>query len=162
LLLDNPRDSVSSERPRRSGNQKECENIPRSAGVRTKWIIGEYGQPTARRAFESQGASGQMALIDEIRGKFARDEFEFSRHAVDQTIRRRIAVAEIRQAVLAGEIIEDYPEDKYGPSCLLFGKTVSSRPLHVHISYSSRPVIKVVTVYEPDPNQWIDFRVRKP
>ncbi len=103
-----------------------------------------------------------MALIDEIRGKFARDEFEFSRHAVDQTIRRRIAVAEIRQAVLAGEIIEDYPEDKYGPSCLLFGKTVSSRPLHVHISYSSRPVIKVVTVYEPDPNQWIDFRVRKP
>ena len=40
-----------------------------------------------------------MALIDEIREKFNRDEFEFSHHAVDQTIRRKITVAELRQAV---------------------------------------------------------------
>jgi hypothetical protein len=103
-----------------------------------------------------------MSLIDEIRAKVARNEFEFSRHAVDQTVRRRIAVAEVRQAIAAGAVIEDYPDDKYSPSCLIFGRTLAGRPLHLQTSYPSRPIIKVITLYEPDPNQWIDFRTRKP
>jgi uncharacterized protein DUF4258 len=102
-----------------------------------------------------------MALIDEIRTKFARDEFEFSRHAVEQTIRREITVTEIRDSVMTGTIIEDYPDDKYGPSCLVFGSTKTGRPLHIQCSYPSRPVVKIITLYEPDPNQWVDFRVRK-
>ncbi|MGD0387352.1 MAG: DUF4258 domain-containing protein [Tepidisphaeraceae bacterium] len=101
-------------------------------------------------------------MIDEIRAKVARNEFEFSRHAVDQTVRRRIAVAEVRQAIAAGAVIEDYPDDKYSPSCLIFGRTLAGRPLHLQTSYPSRPIIKVITLYEPDPNQWIDFRTRKP
>lgn len=64
-----------------------------------------------------------MALIDELRVKFAQERFEFSKHAVDQTILRDIAVQEIREAVAAGEVIEDYPDDKYGPSCLIYGDT---------------------------------------
>ena len=59
------------------------------------------------------------------------------------------------------EIIEDYPEDKYGPSCLILGYTKAGRPLHVQCSYPSRPIVKIITVYEPDPNLWIDFRIRK-
>ena len=101
-------------------------------------------------------------MIEEIRAKFANDEFEFSRHAVDQTIRRGITVQEIREAVLFGMVIEDYPNDKYGPSCLIFGRTGKYRPLHIQASYPSRPRIKVITIYEPDPNLWIDFRTRKP
>jgi hypothetical protein len=62
-----------------------------------------------------------MGLIDEIRAKFAREEFEFSRHAVDQTVFRRIMVSEVREAIAVGEVIEDYPNDKYWPSCLIFG-----------------------------------------
>jgi uncharacterized protein DUF4258 len=103
-----------------------------------------------------------MSLIKEIRDKFSRDEFEFSRHAVDQTLRRGIKVSEIRESVAAGELIEDYPDDKYGPSCLIFGFTQTGRPLHVQCSHPSRPIIKIVTLYEPDPDQWIDFRKRKP
>ena len=62
-------------------------------------------------------------MIDEIRTKIAVDEFEFSKHAVDQTIIRRVSVTEIREAIAKGAIIEDYPDDKYGPSCLIYGKT---------------------------------------
>jgi len=40
-----------------------------------------------------------MALINELRAKFAQDQFEFSKHAVDQTILRDIAVQEIREAM---------------------------------------------------------------
>jgi Domain of unknown function (DUF4258) len=94
-----------------------------------------------------------MPLIDEIRAKFANDQFEFSRHAVDQTIRRRVTLAERRQAIAAGEVIEDYPDDKYGPSCLIFGRTGAGRPLHVQTGYAWRPVVKVITVYEPQADQ---------
>ena len=100
-------------------------------------------------------------MIDELRKKFSREEFEFSKHATDQTILREISVQEIRNTIRIGEIIEDYPDDKYGPSCLIFGTTLSKRPIHIQCSYPSRTTIKVITVYEPDPEKWIDFKIRR-
>jgi hypothetical protein len=100
-------------------------------------------------------------MIDQIRAKIQAGQFEFSKHAVDQTILRQISIQELREAITDGEIIEDYPEDKYGPSCLVFGFTRASRPLHIQSSYPSRPLIKIVTLYEPDPAEWVDFRQRK-
>jgi len=99
--------------------------------------------------------------LAEIQVKFSRDEFEFSRHAVDRMLLRDISVTETREAVDSGEIIEDYPDDKYGPSCLIFGMTTAKRPLHIQCSYPSRLLIKIITVYEPDPAEWIEFRERK-
>jgi heterodisulfide reductase subunit C len=95
-------------------------------------------------------------LIVEIRRKFAEEQFEFSKHAVDQSILRQIRVQEIREAIANGQVIEDYPEDKYGPSCLICGLTQAQRPVHVQCSYPSRSLIKIITVYEPDPQRWND------
>jgi uncharacterized protein DUF4258 len=83
-----------------------------------------------------------MALIDEIREKIEAGQFEFSKHAVDQSIIRRISVKETQELFSNAEVIEDYPEDKYGPSCLILGKTREGRPLHIQCSYPSRPLIK--------------------
>ena len=69
-------------------------------------------------------------------------------------------IGEIREAVESGEIIEDYPNDKYGPSCLIFGFTLDGRPLHMQTSYGDRPLIKVITVYQPDPGEWQEFKFR--
>ncbi len=102
-----------------------------------------------------------MVDLDGIKVKFRRGEFEFSQHAVDQTLLRHIAVRELRDAVEAAEVIEDYPNDKYGPSCLLLGFTAAARPIHVQVSYPTRPIIKVITVYEPDPDRWIEHRHRR-
>ena len=100
-------------------------------------------------------------MIDEIRQRVARGEFEFTQHAVDQSIVRRITVGELREAIANGEVIEDYPDDKYGPSCLIFGRTAAGRPLHVQCSYPARPIVKIITLYEPDPTLWTDFKVRR-
>jgi len=100
-------------------------------------------------------------MIDEIRQKVAANQFEFSKHAADQSILRRISIDELREAVAEGEIIEDYPADKYGPSCLIFGMTQESRPLHVQCSYPVRPLLKITTVYEPDEDLWINNRIRR-
>ena len=103
-----------------------------------------------------------MALLDSIRDKIARRQYEFSKHAVDQTIVRDISVSELEQAISSqSEVIEDYPEDKYGPSCLILGFTSAGRPLHVQCSHPARPLIKIITVYEPDPELWIDLRIQK-
>jgi hypothetical protein len=103
-----------------------------------------------------------MALIRDIRRKIAKRLYEFSKHAVDQSIIRDISVAELEEAIAGpSEVIEDYPEDKYGPSCLILGHTKKKRPLHVQCSYPSRPLIKIITLYEPDPDLWIDLRVRR-
>jgi len=102
-----------------------------------------------------------MALIDEIREKIEAGQFEFSKHAVDQSIIRRMSVKETQELLSNAEVIEDYPEDKYGPSCLILGKTREGRPLHIQCSYPSRPLIKIITLYEPDPDLWIDFKIRR-
>lgn len=102
-------------------------------------------------------------LIEEIRRKVAADEFEFSKHAVDQSILRQIQVQEVREASASqtfgsasGQVIEDYPEDKYGASCLICGVTGAGRSLHIQCSYPSRPLVKIITLYEPDPDRWSD------
>jgi len=89
-------------------------------------------------------------------------QYEFSKHAVDQSVTRDISVAEIEDALIRrGEVIEDYPADKYGPSCLILGYTEAGRPLHIQCSYPSRPLVKIITLYQPDPDLWIDFRIRR-
>jgi hypothetical protein len=103
-----------------------------------------------------------QSVIDDIRVKIFDGLFEFSKHAVDQSILRRISVSELREGIETGEIIEDYPNDKFGPSCLIFGLTKAERPLHIQCSYPSRPLLKIITLYEPDEKLWIDFKVRKP
>jgi len=99
-------------------------------------------------------------LIDDLHNKIKANQFEFSRHAVDQSILRHVSVWEVREAIANGEVIESYPDDKYGPSCLIFGMTNEERPLHTQCSYPSRTLVKIVTFHEPDPERWIDFKRR--
>jgi hypothetical protein len=103
-----------------------------------------------------------MALIQEIRIKIKQRHYEYSKHAVDQSIIRDISVLELEDAVVGkSKVIEDYPDDKYGPSCLILGYTKTGRPLHMQCSYPSRPLVKIITLYQPDPDLWIDFRARR-
>ncbi len=95
-----------------------------------------------------------------LRQCFAERAYLLTAHASDRAAQRGIISREIEEVIADGEIIEDYPDDKYGPSCLLLGHTPAGRALHVQVSYP--PAVKVITVYEPSPDQWDDsFRVRK-
>lgn len=100
-------------------------------------------------------------MIDEIIGKIQNGLCEYSQHAVDQSVVRIISTKEVQEAIEHGKIIENYPDDKYGPSCLIYGKTNEGRPIHVQCSYPSRPLVKIITVYEPDPALWINFEIRR-
>ena len=74
---------------------------------------------------------------------------------------RNISEQEIREAGAQAEIIEDYPEDKYSPSALLLGFTAAGRPLHFQVSFAETDLTKIITIYEPDPSEWFDYRTRR-
>ena len=52
------------------------------------------------------------AVIAAIRHKVLANQYELSQHAVNQSIIRKISIAQLKEAILQGEIIEDYPDDK--------------------------------------------------
>jgi hypothetical protein len=85
-----------------------------------------------------------------------------ARHEMETEERGEIRDDEVAEAILVGKIIEDYPEGKPYPSCLIYGKTSSRRPLHVVCAYAG-DIEKaiIITVYEPSTSQWIDFERRR-
>lgn len=89
---------------------------------------------------------------DALKRIFNEKRYIMTLHASDRAVKRDIDDFEIEEAIIAGEAIEDYPDDKYGPSCLVMGRTEAGRVLHIQVSYP--PKVKVITVYEPSPDQW--------
>lgn len=102
-----------------------------------------------------------MKTIDNIRRQLSAGEFELSRHAFKRAVERNISDLEIRQAGKQARIIEDYPDDKYAPSCLLLGFTGAGRPLHVQVSYVDSDLLKIITIYVPDEAEWYDYSRRR-
>lgn len=104
-----------------------------------------------------------MKPLAALRAQLAAGEFELTLHALKRVVERNIGTAEIREAGGRAVLIEDYPADKYGPSCLLLGFTSARRPLHMQVTrQSGQPRLKIITLYEPDPAEWVDFVQRRP
>ena len=97
--------------------------------------------------------------ISLIQDKIRKGQYYWRQHAIERSIERQVAEEEVAEVVLSGEIIEEYSEDKYGPSCLIFGRTRTGRPIHVQCSMP--PSVWIITLYEPNPDEWINFRKRK-
>lgn len=97
--------------------------------------------------------------LNDIRDRIKGREYMFSDHAVKRMIRRFISRHEVEGVINTGEIIEEYPHDKYSPSCLVHGRTGEGRSLHVHVSMP--PTVVIITVYEPDPKEWINGKTRR-
>ena len=97
--------------------------------------------------------------LEAIQEAVTKGQVFFTDHAVRQMAARDIMDDEAVEALLSGETIEEYPEDKYGPSCLVYGHTGADRPLHVLCS--APPRVRIITVYEPDPEEWHDNRIRR-
>jgi hypothetical protein len=102
-----------------------------------------------------------MKTLTDIRRQLAEGGFEFSRHAFRRAVERNISEQEIRVAGAQAELIEDYPDDKYSPSGLLLGFTAAGRPLHFQVSYAESEMTKIITIYEPNPTEWVNYRKRR-
>jgi hypothetical protein len=99
--------------------------------------------------------------IHAIREKIGRGRYLISFTHTEKLRQRRIKAEEIEGAVAVGSIIEQYPDDPRGPSCLILG-LVGERPLHVLCGKLEADEILIITAYEPDPEEWeMDWKTRK-
>ena len=102
-----------------------------------------------------------MKPLAQVQQDLVAGQFEFSRHAFRRVVERNISEQEIREAGAHAELIEDYPDDKYSPSALLLGFTAAGRVLHFQVSFAEMVLTKIITIYEPEPNEWIEYRKRR-
>jgi hypothetical protein len=99
--------------------------------------------------------------IEEIRERCKNNLVEVTAHMLLRFQQRNIAYNEIKEVIMRGEIIEDYPMDYPYPSCLVFGYTLNNRVLHVVVGMGETK-LWLITAYEPDMQQWSsDFKTRK-
>lgn len=102
-----------------------------------------------------------MKSINEIRQQLLSGNFELTRHGLKRLVERNIRRAEIIETGNNAVITEDYPNDKYSPSSLIFGLTINNRPLHLQVSRMDSKILTIITIYEPDPQKWINYSQRR-
>lgn len=102
-----------------------------------------------------------MKTLEVIQRQLSLGEFEFSRHALKRVVERNISEFEIKEVGRNVKIIEEYPGDKYTPSCLLLGFTNIERPIHIKVSLADTEFVKIITIYEPNKDEWIDYSKRR-
>ena len=91
--------------------------------------------------------------ISAIRQLCASASFRWTDHAMQRLIKRGISPDEVIEALLHGDIIEQYPTDYPYPSCLVFAMVRINRPLHVVCSIGEGRLI-IITAYVPDKERW--------
>jgi len=100
------------------------------------------------------GSDLTKTLLEKIR-KMGQRQIIYTEHALDKmnAESEMITFEEVRDVVVEGEIIEDYPEDVRGHSCLMLGITRSGRPVHVVCAPKER-YLGIITVYVPSKMKW--------
>ena len=72
-----------------------------------------------------------------------------------------ITTDEVRSVVFHGEMIENYPEDKRGHSCLMLGMPNNKRPVHV-VCAPKEEYLAIITAHIPSLEKWeADFKTRR-
>ena len=88
--------------------------------------------------------------------------YRFSSHAEKERHSDQITIEEFEQAFgVDPEVIENYPTDPRGASCLALGFTAKGGPLHAVCGLSVPNTIVVVTIYRPNPSEWSNWRTRR-
>ena len=100
-------------------------------------------------------------MIKDIQKQVRQGNQRFTIHAFERIVERGISPEQVKDAIIRGEIIEDYPQDKYGPSCLIYGTAGNGKILQVQCSLDP---VWIITACDPtlEPDQCDgDFKRRK-
>jgi hypothetical protein len=100
--------------------------------------------------------------LERLREAIKSDRFEWRKHTVARLAERNISQDMIMEAIMQGEIIEDYPHNTPFPSCLILS-WVKGKPYHVVVSFDETLEIGyIITAYEPNLDKFEpDFRTRR-
>ncbi|MCK4261870.1 DUF4258 domain-containing protein [bacterium] len=95
-----------------------------------------------------------------IKDQIRRNLYEISLHADDERANDEITYDELEKVLSNPEILEQYPDDPRGESCLVLGFTNEGRPVHAVCGRNKDGNLFIVTVYVPTMPKWRDPRTR--
>ena len=99
--------------------------------------------------------------VDTIKEFVRTGKIRWTNHCIVRLFQRNISQEDIENALLNGEIIEEYENDYPYPSCLVYGIDLNNKVLHV-ICGTSETELWVITAYYPDNIKWKDdLKTRK-
>lgn len=67
------------------------------------------------------------AIRSRVQELVAAGAYRITRHAHEEMVAEDISLAEVSDAIHVGILMEDYPNHRRGPCCLLSGETTSRR-----------------------------------
>lgn len=91
--------------------------------------------------------------IEWIQGKVASGQYLWTLHADEERRNDSLSISEVEIALKSGIIIEQYPTDPRGASCLVYGD-VSGVPVHIVCGKNSMEQLVIITVYKPELPKW--------
>jgi hypothetical protein len=98
------------------------------------------------------------SIIESIKAR----KFRITDHADEEAYNDQIPLSKALDTISLGEILEQYPDDKPYPSCLIFSKLESGDPVHTVWAFNRATNSSVlITTYRPDPRKWIDGKIRR-
>jgi len=100
-----------------------------------------------------------MKQSDRIAELIESGEILISHHARVRMFERNISTDKLITIISSGEIIEEYPDDEPCPSALIMG-FIDAVAYHTVIALC-RDHIRVITVYIPEEDKWIEYRRRR-
>lgn len=110
-----------------------------------------------------QADNPSEAIIAAIQQKVRARLYRVTAHAEREREADRITLGELEEALLSPRchVIEHYPEDPRGASCLVLGFMGHDLPIHAVCGLSQPDMLVVITMYRPDPELWIDWKLRR-
>lgn len=77
------------------------------------------------------------------------ETIKYTNHAVEFMAARGITEQQVEKVAREGEVIEDYPDDRPLPSCLLLAY-VAAKPIHIVLGFdAANKICVIITAYEP-------------
>lgn len=97
------------------------------------------------------------AIRKQVRRQVHDDRITFGPHAIEEMENEDppISVEDVHEALLDGRVLENYPDARRGPCCLMYGDTQEGRPIHVVCTTGRADNLFVITVYEPKPPTFV-------
>ena len=68
---------------------------------------------------------------------------------------------EIEKALITGQILEEYPDDPRGASCLVLGYGNEGYPIHIVCGKTLSGRLRIITIYIPSLPKWINEKIRR-
>ena len=99
--------------------------------------------------------------IDTLKKLCSASKIKWTKHGLERMQERNISIADVKNCIMNGEIIEEYPNDFPITSMLVFGHNVEGRVLHT-VCGTDGQFLYVVTAYFPDTDKFeSDLKTRR-